>query len=321
VCLLKLFGRFDLCAIYRTDDYKEGPSKAGPIPGIRGANKILAFRWLLHGQARSLNVEGGHGHVWALSFFRFNQSLVKKYGAGIETALAAYWYNKGLQGVALDILGTTGWAEALFILRGRRFSDVAIALDTISRQEVITKHSPAIEVELVPTKTVSVIGIDFDLVRHSEAHRLPRRLSEKYENGSGVFPVLHVTCPAGSMQKVFDYASENIGTDASPRRRVGPGSIAFGVTDLVFTPQSGQWGDLLYTLIQMRRTLNRHLYSTSLSVLRHPSEDSASSLKPPRRSYLLPERRPLKIRASLAGKARWCLVVDKGVMPAMMRLP
>src|SRR5438045_4071238 len=64
ICTLKIFGRFDLCTIYRTRDYHGGPSKGGPIEGIRGGNKILAFHWRTPGDGPALHVEGNHGSVW-----------------------------------------------------------------------------------------------------------------------------------------------------------------------------------------------------------------------------------------------------------------
>src|SRR5258708_38991122 len=171
VRVLKLFGRFDLCMIYRTSDFNPGPSKGGPIAGIRGANKILAFNWIAGSRTRGLAVENGRGSIWAISFFRFNESLLKQDGARVEIALASHWLTNPIDGVTMSVLGTTGWAEVVVVLRAHRFATVADALDTISKQKVYVAEGSSARIELVPAKTLSMFGIDYDLVSSAERIR------------------------------------------------------------------------------------------------------------------------------------------------------
>lgn len=262
--ILKLFGRFDLCAIYETTDFDAGPSKAGPIAGIRGSNNILAFNWTASGKRQDLTVKGGRGSVWAISFFRFNESLLKQGGARVETTLASYWLGNPIAGVTMSVLGTTGWAEVVLLLRAHKFATIADALDTISKQKVYVVEGSNTRIELVPAKTLSIFGIDYNLVSSAERVRsLPGRLGEAFIADKGVFPKLAVTCPASSMRRVREYGEKYF----------GPGAIAFGVTDWVFVPESGTWGKLISRVLLMRRFLARHIYSTSIGVFQEPKAE------------------------------------------------
>ena len=257
VCTLKLFGRYDLCTIYRTDNYGDGPSKAGPIDGIRGGNKILAFHWGADRSGETLSVESAKGSVWGLLFFRFNESLAKTYGAQIETALAQRWHNAGPSNVTLDLFGTTGWAELLFLIRGEKFSDVIQALGKISQQAVRISNESNPRTVLAPAKTFSLIGVDFELIKPRNRKKLTKIFPEPFETGKGVFPVLNITCPPASMKKVYDFAS----------KKIGAGFITFGANDFVFNCRHGRWGAFIRDVLEMRRSLADDLYSTSVGIM------------------------------------------------------
>jgi hypothetical protein len=269
VRILKLFGRFDLCAIYRTTDFEPGPSKGGPIAGIRGSNKILAFNWATGSQAKGLAVEQGKGRVWGISFFRFNESLLEQDGARIETALASHWLNSPIPGVTMSVLGSIGWAEVVLVLRSEKFASIAKALDTISKQKVYVLEGTRARIELVPAKTLSIFGIDYELLSSAERIRsLPASLPEPFARNKGVFPKLAITCPAASMHKVREYGEKYF----------GPAVIAFGVHDLVFVPESGTWGNLTRRVLMMRRYLSQHIYSTSIGVFQEPPKETDDRL-------------------------------------------
>jgi len=271
VCVLKLFGRFDLCTIYQTKDYGDGPSKSGPIEGIRGGNKILAFHWGAASKNRKgeeLSIEEG-GPVWGLLFFRFNEALAKVYGAKLEMVLAKHWNENKPKHVALDVFGTTGWAELLFVLRGHKFNEVISALGKISEQTVTITGNTGSDTVLAPAKTFSLLGVDFNLVTPSKRASLPDRFPEKYEFGNGVFPILTATCPPGSMQKVY-----NIGS-----KRIGPGFVTFGSSDFVFNSSNGTWGKFIYNVLEMRRALSGSLYSTSIGILRAGNDGFGKAIK------------------------------------------
>jgi hypothetical protein len=278
IALLKLFGRFDICAIYKTKDYLDGPSKFGPISGIRGANKILAFHWLAATESSGLSVENGKGDVWALSFFRFNEALVKRSGARIELMLAEEWHRhiQPIQpGVTLDVLGTTGWAELLLLIRGSKFNQVAKALSSISQQIVTPRgHEPT----LLPAKTLSIFGIDFELTKKRNRHVLRTRLKESFKPGTGVFPSFSITCPPSAMNVVNKYC----------RSHFGKGAEVFGATDFLFQPKGASWGKFIAEILDFRKNLTGKIYSTSANILVAPKALAEAA-------YKVQPKRPLKM--------------------------
>ncbi len=275
VCLLKLFGRYDICAIYETENFRGAPSKAGPIAGIRGGVKIHAFRWRPPGARRQLAIQHAKGSVYGLLFFRFNERLLAEHGAFIERLFAQYWHDQKLKGITLDVLGTTGWAELLFLLRGDKFGEVTQALSEISGLFLKPPHASR---QILPTKTFSIIGLDFNLTLKANRSLLIRQLDEPFRRGRGVFPLLNVTCPAGSMGPVYRRATATI----------GPGVVTFGGNDFLFTPRPGKWGDFISRVLNLRRGLSDNLYSTSVSILRAEKQHAAIPL--PRAN-----RRPLEM--------------------------
>ncbi|MHC4145182.1 MAG: hypothetical protein ACYSUD_10430, partial [Planctomycetota bacterium] len=70
VCFIQLFGKYDLCAIYRSNDFMGGPSKAGTIDNIRGGNQIFAFPWFSASTKRLRMTSGTRKKIWGLLFFR-----------------------------------------------------------------------------------------------------------------------------------------------------------------------------------------------------------------------------------------------------------
>ena len=277
VVLLKLFGRFDICAIYKTDDFLDGPSKFGPIQGIRGANKINAFHWLSPKESSGLSVEKAKGDVWALSFFRFNETVVKQAGVEIELLLARDWSKYIPSGITLDVLGTTGWAELLLLLRGKTFNQVSTALSSISQQLIGLGGKKA---TFLPAKTLSLLGIDFALTLPGNRPALKARLKETFKPGTGVFPRLHVTCPPAAMNAVAKYG----------RSHFGNGVEVFGATDFAFQPRGSSWGKFIADVLDIRTNLVKKIYSTSVSILCEPKNLLNVS-------YEMPTRRLLKMPA------------------------
>src|SRR5208282_5984455 len=133
VAILKLFGRYDLCAIYKTDNYLSGPSRKGSIDGIRGSNQILAFPYPSQDKKNLLKAKPSLP-IWGLLFFKTNQSLSEEYGYYVEQVLSKNLLNFNLpEGIVIDVLGTTGWAELVFVVRGNKFSSITDALSNISQ--------------------------------------------------------------------------------------------------------------------------------------------------------------------------------------------
>lgn len=259
VYILKLFGRFDLCVIYKTRNFKAGPSKGGPISGIRGGNKILAFSWVKSSEDNHLASISDGGPVWAISFFRFNEALLRKRGAKIEHAVADHWLHHQISGVKMAILGTTGWAEIVFLIRGNTFATVAKALDIISSQHISVGGESLAHIHLLPAKTLSFFGVNYSLISPANLKRLDQELKEPL-NSNIVFPKLSITCPAGSMERVRRYGEKFF----------GPSFVSFGVADLVFAPKRGNWGNLVRQVIEMRQALPSDIYATSIGVLEKP---------------------------------------------------
>jgi hypothetical protein len=274
--MLKLFGRFDICAIYRTRDYLDGPSKFGPINGIRGGNKILAFHWLSPKENSGLSVEQANGHVWALSFFRFNESIVRLAGAQIELKLAGEWHRRTRPGVSLDVLGTTGWAELLLVLRGSEFKQVTETLSSISQQIVTYRQGAKQAQTLLPAKTLSIIGIDFELTLPRNRRLLKSRLKETFRPGDEVFPTLSITCPPAAMDAVYKHG----------QRHFGSGAEAFGATDFLFQPRGGRWGNFIADVLDFRKDMRGKIYSTSVSILVAPKNLANVPHSSPRRGPL-----------------------------------
>jgi hypothetical protein len=287
ICTLKVFGLYDLCSIYRTRDFQGGPSRGGPIEGIRGGNKILAFHWKAPGNSEQLNIEGAEGKVWGLLFFRFNEDLAKEHGANIETSLVSYWHDWQKQqrrDVAFDIFGTTGWAELLFVLRAKQFKNITDAFARISEQKVHVGPTEK-DVVLAPAKTFSLVGLDFSLTQSRNARALLKEFPEKFTAREKIFPVLHVTCPPASMKKVHELAKD----------RLGRGFVTYGLHDFVFTPDNGSWGEFIRNVIQLRSKISGHVYSTAVGIL---STGDGKFGNPT--AYELPEREGIQIAASLS---------------------
>lgn len=257
IAMLKLFGRFDICAIYKTRDYLDGPSKFGPIHGIRGANKINAFHWLSPGEQSGLSVEKHKGDVWALSFFRFNESVIKQRGLHLELFLARDWYHYIPPDVSLDVLGTTGWAELLLLIRGSRFKHITAALSSVNQQLITLQNR---ERTILPAKTLSILGIDFELTLGNKRRALIARLNEPFKQGTGVFPRLQVTCPPAAMKAVMERG----------RSCFGKGAEVLGATDFSFLPKRSNWGQFIANVLDLRTKLPGKIYSTSVSILFTP---------------------------------------------------
>ena len=256
VCLLKIFGQYDVCAIYETMDFMAGPSKAGSIDNIRGGNQIIAFPLLPFGAANTFRWD--KKGVWGLLFFRINESLAKHFGSVIESVIVQQWKKYRGKETSLNILGTTGWAELLFILRGKRFSDVTKALANISKQAVLIQAGNKKTVDLFSAKTYSLLGIDFNFTQPPLRGNLHKEFDEEFTYGKGVFPSIDITCAPGNMQSVSKYG----------KKKFGFGYSTFGSRDLVFRPEgSSTWGQFIKDVLEIRKKLSGRLYSTSVNIL------------------------------------------------------
>lgn len=256
VCLLKIFGQYDVCAIYETMDFMAGPSKAGSIDNIRGGNQIIAFPLLPFGAANTFRWD--KKGVWGLLFFRINESLAKQFGSVIESVIVQQWKKYRGKETSLNILGTTGWAELLFILRGKRFSDVTKALANISKQAVLIQAGNKKTVDLFSAKTYSLLGIDFNFTQPPLRGNLHKEFDEEFTYGKGVFPSIDITCAPGNMQSVSKYG----------KKKFGFGYSTFGSRDLVFRPEgSSTWGQFIKDVLEIRKKLSGRLYSTSVNIL------------------------------------------------------
>ncbi len=279
ICLLKLFGKYDLCTIYKTQNYFKGPSSLGSIKHIRDGNKILSFRWKVNGQNSFLDKPSTNNNVWGLLFFRINEKLAKHFGALIETTIAKNFgevlkqINKN--DVALEIFSTTGWAEIVFIVKGKSFRSVISALSTISKLEVTVNTDGEQRRDIFSEKTFSIIGIDFDLIRKS--HLLPKIFNEKITFGKGIFPNLSITCSSRYMKAVSDYVKTNT--------NIGSHCSTYGSSDLIFVPIEAPkhsrfsfpskqtsfvtWGKFILDVYKLRASpeLQGKVYSTAINIL------------------------------------------------------
>jgi hypothetical protein len=256
VCLLKIFGQYDVCAIYETMDFMAEHSKAGSIDNIRGSNQIIAFP-LLPFNAANIFKSGNKG-VWGLLFFRFNESLAKQFGSAIESVIVQHWKKFTSKDISLDIFGTTGWAELLFIVRGKRFSDVTMTLSNISQQAVIIQAQNKEKIDLFSAKTYSLLGIDFNFTQPPLRGNLHKEFSEEFTYGKGVFPSIDITCAPGNMKSVIEYGEKKFGLAYS----------TFGGKDLVFRAKGAStWGQFIKDVLEIRKKLSNRLYSTSVNIL------------------------------------------------------
>jgi hypothetical protein len=90
VCMLKLFGNYDIAAIYRSKGFVSGAAKAGAIPHILSSNQILAFPWTKpRSSSESLEVASARGHVWGLLFFKLSHALREALGVMAEEQVPA----------------------------------------------------------------------------------------------------------------------------------------------------------------------------------------------------------------------------------------
>jgi hypothetical protein len=297
-CILKLFGRYDICAIYETKDFLDGPSRAGPIEGIRGGNKILAFHWQPSDEPKGLSVRRFNGSVWALSFFRFNETLLKMAGATMELLLARALRKAAGKNAAIDVLGTTGWAEIIFLIRARTFKDAADTLSNISKQAVFYRASRTDHHLIIPAKTFSLVGIDFDLTAGNQRATLKSRLDEPLQQPNGMRPHLAVTCPPAAMGAVQQYA----------KARFESCVVTLGATDFLLTPKEGTWGDFLAAVLDLRTSLEGKIYSTSigLSVLESPGSKLQDE------PFQMPVRRGLTMPAVLRKRrSKWNAAIER----------
>jgi hypothetical protein len=257
IAILKLFGRYDICAIYKTNNYLSGPSKLGSIDGIRGSNQIFAFSYPSKNKQNLFKTKTNYP-IWGLLFFRTNQFLSEKYGYLVEQVLSHNLKNFSLpKGIVLDVLGTTGWAELVFIVRGDKFSSVTSTLNEISQTSVEISADKGKNTEhLFSAKTFSLIGVDFKYLKGSASSNLPTLFNEKYSKDK-THPVLGITCSPGDMKTIYNYAEKALGSC----------STTFGGKDFLIDPQKCKtWGVLLETLLKMRKDLARNIYSTSLEI-------------------------------------------------------
>jgi|GEM_PF-2360811 len=257
VAILKLFGRYDLCAIYKTDNYLSGPSRKGSIDGIRGSNQILAFPYPSQDKKNLLKAKPSLP-IWGLLFFKTNQSLSEEYGYYVEQVLSKNLLNFNLpEGIVIDVLGTTGWAELVFVVRGNKFSSITDALSNISQTSVEINTSNGKKINLFSAKTFSLIGVDFKYLKEDAWSQLPKRFDEEY-NKDITHPMLGITCSPGDMKKIYEYTEKSL----------GPCSTTFGGKDFFIYPEKCKtWGVLLETLLKMRKDLTDNIYSTSLEIL------------------------------------------------------
>jgi hypothetical protein len=263
VCFIQLFGKYDLCAIYRSNDFMGGPSKAGTIDNIRGGNQIFAFPWFSASTKRLRMTSGTRKKIWGLLFFRINESLAKQFGISIEEVLVEYWTGTKSQKVSLDILGTTGWAEVVFVVKGERFADVIEALTSIGKQAVGVVEGDKTTEHLFSAKTFSLIGFDFDLIAEETFSNLEQTFDEPIENGGSVFPRFNITCAPGDMHDVFNEAEAKLGS----------GYCAYGSTDLMFdADKCKSWGQFIRRVMEVRKKMQGKLYSTSVQIYNKPQE-------------------------------------------------
>ena len=276
VVTLKLFGRYDLCLIYKTNDFLSGPSRAGAVEGIRGGNQVFAFPWRSDSQDLFLRPDPKL-RVWGLLFFRINESLAKQYGAIIEEVVAEKW-RKTLQPgeTVLDVLSTTGWGELIFIVRGKKFQGVTEALLRISQQIVLISSGKSPKQDLFAAKTFSMLGVDFKYLKVKNFSSISKFFKETYTPGKGVYPEVGVTCSPRDMHKVYKYGQENL----------GEGTTTFGGRDFCFVPSKCKtWGQLIATVLEMRKALSSSLYATAIDVRCPTSLEELPSLPSTKRTH------------------------------------
>ena len=275
ICFLKLFGRYDLCAIYKADDYVGGPSSSGSIDGIRGGNEILAFPWHHGGASQAFSIGNSGGHVWGLLFFRINESLARQFGATIEVVLAGSNHGIDDTGTTINVLGTTGWAELVFVVRGNTFAQVTDTLTGISQRRVIVEADGRRRKDVFSAKTFSLLGIDVDTLKGGR-RALEHMFDEPFSVRQGVHPTLTVTCVPGSMDQVAGHGG----------KMFGEGFSVFGSTDFVFIPSKcATWGEFVGRVLAMRKDLTDHIYATSIQVASDPRVVAAGDPLQPQRVH------------------------------------
>lgn len=203
VCVVKTFGTYDICAIYYSPNFESGPSKSGSIKYILGSNEIFAFHWTKN-KNNVLNCMPDKEYVWGLMFLKINGNLAGRYGSSLEKQIAMLVQDSDFGDVSVDVLGTTGWAELLFLIRGKQFRDISEAISSISQIEIKAKR-----IDFFAAKTFSIIGLNFNLLRNKAM--LEKSVTEKFQFQKDVFPVLYVTCSPNHMQKVNEYIKSKMG--------------------------------------------------------------------------------------------------------------
>lgn len=256
VCLLKIFGKYDLCAIYRSDNFLSGASKSGSIPYIRGGKQVFAFHWGRSKRDIKRIKKDGYS-VFGLLFLKINRDLLGNFGGYIENVLVNHWFKARLPDVSVNIFGTTGWSELLFLVNGQSFQSVTDACSVISQQSVVvTKNNTKTE-DLFSAKTYSIFGIDFELIKVANVSDLKAHFPEPIRFGTKLFPIITITCPPINMREVFLKAKTLLGQPYS----------AFGENDFFVRPSKcSTWGELVYNLIDLRKQLGQGIYSTSIEL-------------------------------------------------------
>jgi hypothetical protein len=269
-CVLKTFGKYDLCEIYKSKDFLSGPSKYGSIDYIRGGNQILGFGWNLKSRKSIFELSKSAGQIWGIIFIRLNETLAKKFGSRIEIELFKQ-INIIIndKSVKYQVFSTTGWAEIGIFVRGRKFESVIKALSDISQAEIRFSNRGRAVNSLFAAKTYSIIGIDFNFILNKGS--LLKHIKDDLVVGKNVYPQLSVICSPGDMHSVIN----------SGIKTYGECNSTFGSIDVVFSPTKCKtWGEFLNKVIKFRskKALKNKIYSTLINIQKSYVEKDFSKI-------------------------------------------
>lgn len=271
--IFKALGNYDLLIGYESPDFTPDVIDIGTIPHILKSNELLCFPWEIKNEAgttvkEGLNFKNFEKNIVGLSFLKINPISLIKAGAKVEQSLISFCKTQD----NISILGSFGWNEILILVHGETIEKTYKSLLQISNLQIgheSGENNNIIEWESCFLKTLSFLGISFDLIEKTnvDPNSLRNNLTENITKAC--FPQLYITCCPEHMRDIMADAANIFGQPTT----------VIGAEDLCISEIKKQktWGDFLTEIINFRLRNKLNLFSTSVRIHRKATVDKKSS--------------------------------------------
>lgn len=289
--LWKLFGTYDLLAIYEVTDFDPLLLFAGSVGGIQKSNEIFAFPWV---DSRTPAHATSFDHaalaskpVLGISFQKARAEEVQrtaKLSRSTHLTLDHHYMESILdQNDHGHVLSTFGWSE--FVSLGSHNS-IDESFHWLHNETIATRVSSKPGAAGVLTNAYSFVGIRFDLIRDRPLLRetLYQDFGKKGRlDQEAVVAQLRIKCMPDSVARLRPQLEARFRTDVI--------DVVLGRDDLIVDlslSELGSWGEFVDNLLELREQTSGDVLATAVQIQAKVPERTLASVSATRRHSTQP---------------------------------